>query len=1572
MNQTKRLSCYVIGSESLLIQCASIWLDKGHEIRGVISDEPAITRWALERGLPALDSKGDLAAKLAGDFDYLFSITNLSVLSNEVLARPRRAAINFHDGPLPYYAGLYTPLWALVNREPTHGISWHEMRAEVDEGDLLAQQAVEISPGETSLTLNTKCYAAGIDSFGPLVDALASGGATPIAQDLAKTRYFGKWERPAAAGALDFARPAAELEALVRALDFGRYENPVAAAKLVHGGHCLQVAQASAEEARDAAPPGTVLEISADALVVATGSGALRISELSTARGRRLALAQAVAQLGLHAGSRLDPLEPTLAARLTELNAVLCRSEAFWVRRLRDLEPLELPYLRAERTGTGTAELASLELEPPRAFLERFAASAGSGGDALVAGFAAYLARLCGRTRFDLGFSDTELRQRIAGLEALAAEWVPLRVSVDDEVAAETVLGDLRGSVETARKRVTFLHDAVSRFPALRARSDLSLGHTLSVVAEIRPSLDGGALPPGALFRFAARADGAAARLDWDRRALEPDAAAMIRSQLLAFLEAVSREPRRTLAASPVLAPEEQRRILEAWNATAQPFESELCMHELFEARVRRTPDARAATFEGQTLRYAELNARANQLASHLRGLGIGPDKLVGVFVERSLELLIAVLAVHKAGGAYVPLDPAYPRDRIAFMLEDASVSVVLTQERVAAELPASAARVVRIDADWEEIARQPDADLPRAALPANLAYVIYTSGSTGKPKGVMVEHRNVSNFFTGMDARVPHDPPGVWLAVTSLSFDISVLELYWTLTRGFEVVVYTDRERVGPGAAAQTTSARPIDFGLFLWGSDDSPGPGKYRLMLDSARFADRNGFSSISTPERHFHAFGGPYPNPSVTSAAIAAVTERVQIRAGSCVLPLHHPIRVAEEWAVVDNLSNGRVAISFAAGWQPNDFVIRKEGYADAKKQMFREIDTVRRLWRGEAVAFENPLGQSYEARTLPRPVQAELPSWVTTAGNAETYRMAGAAGANVLTHLLGQSVDEVGEKVKVYRQARADAGLDPKRGIVTLMLHTFVGEDDELVRELVRKPMKDYLASSVNLIQGFAWAFPAFKRPGGANARPEDIDLSSLTQEELDAILDYAFERYFETSGMFGTPETCLAMVERVKAIDVDEIACLIDYGAPTDQVLASLPALARVRERANRLPPAADAGGPADFSLAAQVDRHRVTHLQCTPSMAKMMAINTEMRGALARIPHLFVGGEAFSTSLARELRAFVPGQITNMYGPTETTIWSTTQPVADGAAPISIGTPIANTTIFILDKHLQPVPVGVAGELLIGGAGVVRGYHRRPELTAERFVPDPFGKTPGGRLYRTGDLARWNPDGTVDFLGRLDHQVKIRGYRIELGEIESELGRHPAIEQCVVVAREDSPGDPRLVAYYVAKGDAPPVEELREALRETLPEFMVPSAFVALPALPLTPNGKVDRKALPSPDAERARQRREIVVPAGALEETIASVWRDVLRLDTVGSDDNFFDLGGHSLLVVQVHRALRERLEQPLSLTDLYRFPTIGSLAEYLSSDDGGAGVVLESQARGQKRRDSLQQRRRRRGQDK
>ena len=374
-------------------------------------------------------------------------------------------------------------------------------------------------------------------------------------------------------------------------------------------------------------------------------------------------------------------------------------------------------------------------------------------------------------------------------------------------------------------------------------------------------------------------------------------------------------------------------------------------------------------------------------------------------------------------------------------------------------------------------------------------------------------------------------------------------------------------------------------------------------------------------------------------------------------------------------------------------------------------------------------------------------------------------------------------------------------------------------------------------------------------------------------------------------------------------------------------------LAEVLKQANRgVGPAQD-----DFSIAAQLRRHAVTHLQCTPTMAQLLVEDPEAAAALGGLEVMLLGGEALPPALLSALRRHTPARILNMYGPTETTIWSAVAQVEAGAAVSPVGGPIANTRLYVLDDDEGPVPLGVAGELWIGGAGVARGYWKRDDLTEERFRPDPFHS---GRMYRTGDLVRQRPDGRFDFLGRLDHQVKIRGYRIELGEIEAAAEAAAGVRQAVVLAREDIPGDVGLVVY-VTTGPAFSVEGLAGHLKANLPAHMVPARIVKLAEMPLTPNGKVDRKALPAPtEATEAtpEEAASYVAPSAGAEETIAAIWRRILNLPKVGAEDNFFALGGHSLLAVQAHREIRDALgATKLSITDIFRFPTLSALARHL-----------------------------------
>ncbi|NEO29894.1 MAG: amino acid adenylation domain-containing protein [Symploca sp. SIO3C6] len=639
---------------------------------------------------------------------------------------------------------------------------------------------------------------------------------------------------------------------------------------------------------------------------------------------------------------------------------------------------------------------------------------------------------------------------------------------------------------------------------------------------------------------------------------------------LITLLEGIVANPNQNISQLPLLTETERYQILVEWNDTQVDYPQDKCIHQLFEEQVERTPDAVAVVFEREELTYKELNARANQLGHYLQKRGVKPDTLVGVYLERSLAMVVGMLGILKAGGAYVPLDPAYPQERVNYILSESETKILITSSQLLNSLPSHETQVICLDRDWKIISQENQGIPESKVKPNNLSYIIFTSGSTGKPKGVEICHQSLVNFINST-----RDKPGLK--------------------------------------------------------STDS-------FALDTC--------SANGKPQSNYRS--------------LALTT-----------------------------------------------------------------------------ICFDIHIVEIYQPLTV---------------------------GATIIL---------------VSRQVAKDG----------LRLASKIAQSDATM--------------------------------------------------------------------MIATPATWQMLL-------------------------------------------AANWSGRPDFQA--------------------------------------FCGGEVLARELANSLLEKV-GCLWNIYGPTETTVWSTTYEVkpnrstrGEGTSEL-IGRPIANTKVYILDRYLQTVPIGVPGELHIGGAGLARGYLNLPELTKQKFIPNPFSNKLGSRLYKTGDLARYLPDGNIEFLGRIDNQVKIRGFRIETGEIEGVLAQHPKLREAVVIVREDIPEDKRLVTYLVPNQEKTTIKDLRSFLKTKLPQYMIPAAFVFLESMPLTANGKVNRRALPIPEATSLVHQISFIAPRDSLELQLAQIWSEILAVSPIGVRDNFFDLGGHSLTAVRLMAQIEKEFGKNLSLAHLFQGPTVEEL---------------------------------------
>ena len=680
MRAESRFTCCLIGQQSLLILCAEDLLARGHAIRGVATESDEIGKWAASRSVPVLPSSNDRLVKLLSDdpCDFLFSVINYRVLPDHVLRLPKRGAINFHDGPLPGYAGMYVTTWALINGEREHGVSWHWMTKEIDAGGVLKEKRFPVSRDETAFTLNTKCYEAGFETFRSLL--------TDLEQDTVSSRpqtgnvrggYYGLRKRPERMATLDWSRPAEDLDALHRSLDFGRYENPIGCAKVVWGDQILIPGRLTVLEQTSTELPGT-LERRADtnAVGVHTSTKLVELAALCTLDGEPVEISS-LTSLPADAG-RSHGLAGNAPAELDQLLERICVHESFWAARLAAREAVTLPYLPADIRRD----------QPPTQRIRRDLDGRPlcAGGDAskfvarAVAAISLYLGRLSGKEAFDLDYQGVSPAASPRESALYFATSVPLRIRLNWPGSFTEHVQYAEAAISELEKRGTYTRDLVLRYPQITQEHRQRLREVSDVaVAVWSNSLDDAVdLPKAQLAFLISHSElkiGLVANADvFDERLL-----AKIADELAHVVAQIGTNPHAVLADVAVVVPSEQA-VLDRWNDDTRVDYEPTSLPRMFEAQVERTPDATAVVFRGECVSYRQLNARANQLANLLIARGVKRGDLVGVLMDRSVEMVVSLFAVLKAGAAYVPMDPAYPPHRLAIMVEDAGPAVILTQ----------------------------------------------------------------------------------------------------------------------------------------------------------------------------------------------------------------------------------------------------------------------------------------------------------------------------------------------------------------------------------------------------------------------------------------------------------------------------------------------------------------------------------------------------------------------------------------------------------------------------------------------------------------------------------------------------------------------------------------------------------------------------------------------------------------------------------------------------------------------------------------------------------------------------
>ena len=799
--------CFIIGGSTLPIRCAEILLDNGNEIFGIISDDRDVKTWCQENNILHCHFRQEDIFDFCNQasFDYFLSINNPHYVSKEVLSLPKQYAINYHDALLPKYAGRFATSWALVNHENEHGVSWHLLNESFDTGDIVKQARVSVDEDETAFSLNIKCYEAAVKSFEEFVNHLASDRPLTITkQDLNKRTYFGFSERAQLQDIISWNSNAEQIDALVRAANFGNYENPFVTSKILLNEKLFIVSDAAIEKNHSDLPPGTISSVT-DSLMVSTRTHDVRITRLKSLDGQDVSIRSVVDELALFKGMKLKDPNEEFIKKISQIHTYTYKSEAFWVNRLHDLQPLILPYTTLNALNTTVCKRDEIAISIKEFFIEDKKPE----GEVLLVSFLAYLARLTNTFLFNIGFRDESLQLLTQYAESVFADKVPLHIDVNQTVNFNVFQASAREVIDTVCKHKTYSRDVLARYPQLSKRvSTLADALSLSVTLVKRiENVSHNHENEKLQLELIIPEEGSEMVCVYNSSLFTRGLINRMLRQFVVFFQSIHKNPEQPVSQVSILDEKDQREILETFNNTDAAYEDKKTLSRLFEEQVVLTPNAIAAIDDSGELSYAQLNERANQLANALIENGFKRGQYAGIFIDRSQEMIIAVMGVLKAGGIYIPLETYLPEKRLIYILDSLQVGSMVTNSlqldkiytagdqlpslktiycltsRVDGNLRAqkSGKRIVT----YKDIESKQNTNPSLALSSDDIAYVIFTSGSTGTPKGVVVKHRPVINVIEWVNKTFHVSSADKILFVASLSFDLSVYDIFGILAAG-------------------------------------------------------------------------------------------------------------------------------------------------------------------------------------------------------------------------------------------------------------------------------------------------------------------------------------------------------------------------------------------------------------------------------------------------------------------------------------------------------------------------------------------------------------------------------------------------------------------------------------------------------------------------------------------------------------------------------------------------------------------------------------------------------------------